>query len=95
MLVFVCLFVFRLGYSIYFHPLKRFVWTSSFALKKAFWSIFGVCAVSFYFLRFSPLKSDFVGLSFFCVGGSFLVDYLFSLLRTPEAISSGLLLLLR
>ena len=28
----------------------------SFVLEKAFWSIFGVCVVSFYFLRFSSLK---------------------------------------
>ena len=26
-------------------------------LEKAFWSIFGVCVVSFYFLRFSPPKA--------------------------------------
>ena len=43
-------------------------------LEKAFWSIFGVCVVSFYFLRFSPPKAISWDFSFFCVGGSFLVD---------------------
>ena len=57
-----------------------FVWTSSsFVLEKAFWFIFGVCVVSFYFLRFPP-QSDFVELlSFFCIGRSFLVDVEYSI----------------
>ena len=29
-------------------------------LEKAFWSIFGVCVVSFYFLRFFPPKAILV-----------------------------------
>ena len=81
--VFVCLFVFRLGYFIYFlcfEPPSDFVWTSSsFVLEKAFWSIFGVCVVSFYFLRFSPPKAISWDFSFFCVGGSFLVDVGYSI----------------
>ena len=35
--------------------------SSSFVLEKAFWSIFGVCVVSFYFLRFFPLIIEKVG----------------------------------
>ena len=35
--------------------------------EKAFWSIFGVCVVSFYFLCFSPKKRFRVDFFFFCV----------------------------
>ena len=48
-------------------------------LEKAFWSIFGVCVVAFYFLRFSPPKAISWDFSFFCVGGSFLVDVGYSI----------------
>ena len=54
-------------------------------LEKAFWSIFGVCVVSFYFLRFSPPKAISWDFSFFCVGGSFLVDVGYSIC----VVSSG------
>ena len=40
-------------------------------LEKAFWSIFGVCVVSFYFLRFSLQKRFRVDF-FFCVEKAFL-----------------------
>ena len=53
-------------------------------LEKAFWSIFGVCVVSFYFLRFSPPKAISWDFSFFCVGGSFLVDVGYSICVDPD-----------
>ena len=41
-------------------------------LEKAFWSVFGVCVVSFYVLRFSPKKRFRVDFFFFCVEKAFL-----------------------
>ena len=68
--MFVCLFVFRLGYFIYFLCFEPPEAISSGLLLVYFW-----CLRCFIFFAF-PLKRFHGLFSFFCVGGRFLVDHL-------------------
>ena len=62
------------------NPLKRFrLDFFFFCARESIGSIFGICVVSFYFLRFFPPKAISWNFSFFCVGGSFSVDVGYSI----------------